>query len=68
MSELGKMTCCVALWGVLIGSAWLTGLIASHLSQRGGHELRCYDERIIDVAVGRSIMRSKQFAASDLHD
>lgn len=68
MSELGKMTCCVALWGVLIASAWLTGLIANHASQRGGHVIRCYEERIIDLAVRRSISQSKQFDASDLHD
>ena len=67
MSELKKMTCCVAFWGVLIASTCLTGLIANHLSQRGGRVIRCFEERIIDLAVGRSILRSKQFDASGLH-
>ena len=66
MSELGKMIGCVALWGLLIFSVWLTALIAGHLSQRGGQEMRCFEERIIDVAVGRSITRSKQFTASNM--
>ena len=66
MSELGKMIGCVALWGFLILSAWLTAQITERLSDRGDQEMRCFEERIIDLAVDQSITRSKQLTASNL--
>ncbi len=64
MGDSWKEVSIVVSWCLLLSSTVLTTSVAGDLIRRGGQGMRRFEEHVIDVAVERSLTRSKQIAAS----
>ena len=66
MSEFGKMLGCVVFWSLLAISSWAATRIPTQWKPEGGHEIRCFEERVFNLAVRRSLHRTRHLSLMDL--